>query len=82
MTCRPSACWTTGHDRTPALPGSRSAPTFVLVFDNTSVPVYAAGKADGAWDIAEVHRLPPDLASTIPRLAQQSPTPESAPAST
>jgi len=54
----------------------------VLVYDNTNVPVHAAAKADGTWDIAEVHRLPPDLASTIPRLAQQSPTPESAPAST
>jgi len=42
----------------------------VLVFDNTSVPVYAAGKADGAWDIAEVHRLPPDLVGTIRRLAE------------
>jgi hypothetical protein len=42
----------------------------VLVFDNTSVPVYAAGKAHGVWDIAEVHRLPPDLARTIRRLAE------------
>jgi hypothetical protein len=41
----------------------------VLVFDNTSVPVYAAGKADGVWDIADVARLPPDLAETIRRLA-------------
>ena len=33
------------------------------------VPVYAAGKADGVWDIADVARLPPDLAETIRRLA-------------
>jgi hypothetical protein len=34
------------------------------------VPIYAAGKADSVWDIAEVDRLPPDLASTIRQLAE------------
>jgi len=53
----------------------------VLVFDNTSAPVYAAGKADSAWDLAAVDRLPPDLAMTIRRLAGISATPESSPAS-
>lgn len=42
----------------------------VLVFDNTSTPVYAAGKADGAWDLADVDRLPNDLAATIRGLAR------------
>jgi predicted ABC-type ATPase len=53
----------------------------LLVFDNTSVPVYAAGRADGVWYIADVDRLPPDLAKTIRQLAQQPSTRESAPAS-
>jgi hypothetical protein len=35
------------------------------VFDHTSAPLYAAGKADGARDPAEADRLPPDLATTM-----------------
>jgi hypothetical protein len=54
----------------------------VLVFDNTSAPLYAAGKADGVWDLAEADHLPPDLATTTRRLAGVTATPESAPAST
>jgi predicted ABC-type ATPase len=53
----------------------------VLVFENTSVPVYAPGKAAGVWDSADVDRLPPELAITILRLARGPTTPESAPAS-
>jgi predicted ABC-type ATPase len=41
----------------------------VLVFDNTAAPVYAAGKAGGMWDLADLDRLPGDLAATIQRLA-------------
>ncbi len=41
----------------------------VLVFDNTEAPVYAAGKADGAWDLKAIERLPTDLAATIRGLA-------------
>lgn len=41
----------------------------VMVFDNSSTPVYAAGMADGVWDLADVDRLPSDLAATIRRLA-------------
>jgi predicted ABC-type ATPase len=41
----------------------------VLVFDNTAAPVYAAGKAGGMWDLADLDRLPADLAATIQRLA-------------
>ena len=41
----------------------------VLVFDNTAAPVYAAGKAGGMWDLADLDRLPDDLAATIQRLA-------------
>lgn len=41
----------------------------VLVFDNTAAPTYAAGKADGIWDLANLDCLPPDLAATIRRLA-------------
>jgi predicted ABC-type ATPase len=42
----------------------------VLVFDNSAVPVYAAGKAGGMWDLADLDRLPDDLAATIQRLAR------------
>jgi predicted ABC-type ATPase len=42
----------------------------VLVFDNSTMPVYAAGKADGIWDLPDVDRLPADLAATIRRLAR------------
>lgn len=41
----------------------------VLVFDNSNAPVYAAGMADGVWDLANVDRLPKDLGATIQRLA-------------
>jgi predicted ABC-type ATPase len=41
-----------------------------LVFDNTSTPIYAAGFADGAWDLADVDRLPDDLAATTRNLAR------------
>ena len=41
----------------------------VLVFDNTAAPVYAAGKAGGMWDLADLDRLPDDVAATIRRLA-------------
>ncbi len=41
----------------------------VLVFDNTSMPIYAAGKADGVWDLPDVDCLPEELAATIRRLA-------------
>jgi predicted ABC-type ATPase len=41
----------------------------VLVFDNTAAPVYAAGKAGEMWDLADLDRLPGDLAATIQRLA-------------
>jgi predicted ABC-type ATPase len=42
----------------------------VLVFDNTAAPVYAAGKAAGVWDLADIGRLPPELAATIRQLAR------------
>jgi predicted ABC-type ATPase len=42
----------------------------VLVFDNTSTPIYAAGFADGAWDLVDVDRLPAELAATIRHLAR------------
>ena len=41
----------------------------VLVFDNTAAPAYAAGKAGGMWDLADLDQLPDDLAATIQRLA-------------
>jgi hypothetical protein len=34
------------------------------------LPVYAAGNADGVWDLAEIDRLPSELAETIRRLAR------------
>jgi len=42
----------------------------VLVFDNTSTPVYAAGKADGVWDLPDIDRLPDDIAASIRALAR------------
>jgi hypothetical protein len=42
----------------------------VLVFDNTSTPIYAAGFADGVWDLADLDRLPEELAVTIRSLAR------------
>jgi hypothetical protein len=53
-----------------------------MVFDNTGLPIYAAGKSDNTWDLATVGCLPLHLAVTIRRLAAQSSMPESAPAST
>ncbi len=45
------------------------AADIVLVFDNTGAPVYAAGMSNGIWDLADVDRLPDDLAATIRTLA-------------
>jgi hypothetical protein len=53
----------------------------VLVFDNTSTPVYAVDKVNGAQDLAEVDRLQPDLAMTIRWLAGITATPGSTPPS-
>ena len=41
-----------------------------LVFDNSGAPTYAAGKADGVWDLANVDVLPAELAATIRELAR------------
>ena len=54
----------------------------VMVFDNTGLPIYAAGKSDNTWDLATVGCLPLHLVVTKRRLAAQSSMPESAPAST
>jgi predicted ABC-type ATPase len=42
----------------------------VLVFDNSNAPIYAAGKSDGVWDLANIDCLPGELAAAILRLAR------------
>jgi len=71
-----------GHDVPPERVLSRRARSHVLfewfaqradlmlVFDNTSTPVYAAGKAQGVWDLPDIDRLPDDLAASIRELAR------------
>jgi hypothetical protein len=58
------------HDRSHALFEwfARQA-DIVLVFDNTASPAYAAGKAGEMRDLADLDRLPGDLAPTVQRLA-------------